>query len=208
METLVVGDLHGQVEIVFKVLKLDMPTIFIGDYLDSFNRSVHDQVNTIMAVRDAIESGQAVGLLGNHELSYFVPGMRASGWHYATESHMMHFDYSMFKDYTYAEGFFISHAGISQRLLDSNGITADEYIEAAQFNEIGRYRGGRHTCGGLFWCDWNKEFEPVEGLPQIVGHTRGDLIRAKGNSYCIDCLEDTKPQVLAIKDGQARVVTL
>lgn len=25
--------------------------------------------------------------------------------------------------------------------------------------------------GGIFWCDWNKEFQPIKGLHQIVGHT-------------------------------------
>lgn len=51
----------------------------------------------------------------------------------------------------------------------------------------GRARGGTATVGGPLWLDWEKEFEDIPGLPQLVGHTRGEAIRRKGDSWCIDC---------------------
>lgn len=35
----------------------------------------------------------------------------------------------------------------------------------------GRSRGGINGAGGLIWCDFEREFYPVAGLHQIVGHT-------------------------------------
>lgn len=48
--------------------------------------------------------------------------------------------------------------------------------------------------GGLFWCDFRQEFEPVPGLTQVFGHTAsgGDTIRRVADSYCIDCLDRSK----------------
>lgn len=32
-------------------------------------------------------------------------------------------------------------------------------------------RGGVQSVGGIIWLDWVREFTPVSGLNQIVGHT-------------------------------------
>lgn len=45
--------------------------------------------------------------------------------------------------------------------------------------QCGRGRGGIARIGGIVWADWNREFEPIEGLNQIVGHTPGDDVRTK-----------------------------
>jgi len=56
-----------------------------------------------------------------------------------------------------------------------------------------------NTVGGIFWCDFNAEFEPIEGLNQIFGHTAGKNIRVRhtetSKNFCIDCL-DHKHQFL------------
>lgn len=208
MKTIVVGDLHGQIHIAEKALELGLPTIFIGDYLDSFTVSVENQILLLQVVLDAVKEGQAVALYGNHELSYMDDFMRCSGFKAATQAHVMHMDLSPLLYWVKREGFLLSHAGVSQRMLDATDETIEEYLQAGQYADIGYTRGGRSPVGGLLWCDWNQEFQPVEGTPQIVGHTRGNGIRQKGNSYCIDCLEDTKPQVVAIEDGKLEIVDL
>lgn len=45
--------------------------------------------------------------------------------------------------------------------------------------QCGRGRGGIARVGGVIWLDWNREFVPIEGLNQIVGHTPGDDVRTK-----------------------------
>lgn len=206
METLVVGDLHGQVEIAEKALSFGTPVIFIGDYLDSFTRSYEDQIRTLQVIIEAVRDGKATALYGNHEWSYLDPKMQCSGYNYHTARMVPHLDTDVLKEYVFAEGFLISHAGVSKKLLDAREQTLEEYLEAGEFKQIGRSRGGRDRVGGLFWADWNKDFEPLEDQPQIVGHTRGNIIRQKGNSYCIDVLEDYCPQGVVINNGSLEIV--
>ena len=208
--TLVIGDLHGQLEIAQKALDSIYPVIFLGDFLDSFTRTVDDQIQTLLLVLNAVERGNARALMANHEMSYMRPELRCSGWNPATQVHVSHLQYRMdmlLEDYIWCEGFLITHAGVSQRLLDALETDLDTYLSTGDFDQIGRSRGGRAPCGGLRWCDW-REFEPVEGVDQIVGHTRGRVIRTKGNNWCIDVLEDREPQGLLIQDGTARIIHL
>ena len=202
MQTIVVGDLHGQLNIAKKAMEQDMPVIFIGDYLDSFTVPVGTQVELLRYVLDAVADGQATALMGNHEMSYLHTFMECSGYKASTYAHVMHMDLSPLKPYIFAEGFLLSHAGVSQRLLDHHDITLDDYLEEGLFNQIGRVRGGSAHVGGLYWCDWRDEFQPIDDVPQIVGHTRGDHIREKGGSYCIDVLEDGAVQFGCIDDGE------
>lgn len=149
-----------------------------------------------------------MALMGNHEMSYVHDQYRCSGHKGATKSHVMHMDLSPLKDYVFAEGFLISHAGVSQEYLDTYDISLDEYLEAGEFDQVGYVRGGRHEVGGLRWCDWRYEFAPIENQPQIVGHTRGQIVRNKGNSYCIDVLEDDNTSVVLIEDGNIEIVDI
>lgn len=208
MKTLVVGDLHGRLEIAQRALDTDYPVVFIGDYLDSFNRSVNDQVETLKLVLDAAGEERCTALMGNHEMSYVHDSHRCSGFKAATHMHVKHMDLSALKDYVFVEGFLISHAGVSQRLLDYFELTLDEYLDSNNFEQVGCTRGGRYPVGGLRWCDWRDEFAPIADQPQIVGHTRGKIIRQKGNSYCIDVLEDDSNNVALIDNGELEVVDL
>lgn len=222
MKTMVVGDLHGQHELALAALDTGYPVIFIGDYLDSFTRSPVEQIQTLKLVLEAIKAGAARGILANHETSY-TKNQRCSGWNPSTqlgvdqiivdtghtdpETFQRKSDIDLLEDYIWHEGFLISHAGVSQRYLDLHKITLEEYLAAGDFEQVGRARGGR-GIGGLRWCDWNYEFEPVPGVKQIVGHSRGNSVRERDGNYCIDCLEDTEPQVVLIEDGQLEVVNL
>lgn len=207
---LVIGDLHGQIEIAQKALDSIYPVIFLGDFLDSFTRTVEDQINTLQLVLNAVAGGNARALMGNHEMSYMRPESRCSGWNPITQSYVTHLQNRMemlLEDYIWCEGFLLTHAGVSQRLLNALETDLDTYLSTGHFDQVGSLRGGRAPCGGLRWCDW-REFEPVEGVNQIVGHTRGRVIRTKGNNWCIDVLEDREPQGLLIQEGKAKIVHL
>ena len=215
MTTLVVGDLHGQHEIAMKAIKLandnNWQLVFIGDYMDSFSRSIDDQVQTVRVVRDAIGTGLAIGLLGNHELSYMYPFMRCGGYNSVKQIYMNNFiaDFNtMFKPYYWADGFLISHAGVSLELLELLEIDLATYLESVNHFQIGYSRGGNVTTGGLYWCDWEYEFVPIPGISQVVGHTRqkGGVIAEKEGNYCIDVLEDSDRKYgLLLDNGMATV---
>lgn len=218
-DTLIVGDLHGRFEIVKKALDSGYSCVFIGDYLDSFDRSIPDQINTLMMILEAVEEDpeKYTMLLGNHELSYLDDTMRATGYKRATEYHLLHGLASRLrkhaKPYVWVGQYLISHAGVSQLLLDAHGITLDEYLDLGVFNDIGGARGGRAKIGGLYWCDWFEEFEPIPGTPQVVGHTgrRPDEVNKgvleREGSFNVDCFEhveeflllaDTGPKIIEI----------
>jgi len=214
--TIVVGDLHGKHKIVDAVLALNQPVVFIGDYLDSFCESFDSQIKTITKVLDAVENGKAIALMGNHEMSYLNPDMKSSGYNDSMSSLLMS-DFrngktirsamhELLLPYYFAEGFLISHAGVSNKILKYTNATLDEYLDERKFGDIGWARGGDSRIGGLYWCDWDEEFEPIPYQRQIVGHSvRSDgKIGVKMNSYCIDVLDHgykTKT-IVEIKDGR------
>ena len=45
----------------------------------------------------------------------------------------------------------------------------------------GHGRGGMQRVGGITWCDYTREFFPVQGINQIVGHTP----QMQGPTWCI-----------------------
>lgn len=210
---IVVGDLHGQYEIVEAILAKDgYKVCFIGDYLDSFDRQMIEQLHTLNLVLGAIrkEPDRVWGLKGNHELSYLDPKMQCSGYSYELQNQINYtVDMSPLLDYIWVDDWLISHAGVSQKLLDALDMTLEEYLDAGDFNQIGRARGGRNPIGGLFWCDWWHELEPIP-TPQIVGHShhRPDGYPPgpvqKGNAWNIDCLGRTN-EVLVLDHNIAEV---
>lgn len=200
MKTLIVGDLHGKVEVVEKALAQEHPVIFIGDIADSFDRPISDHVKCFELIFKAIDEGKATCLYGNHELSYMVPSMFCSGYTNAMAAHMTgglkqemasRFDYFQF----YEPNILLTHAGLDKVIWDEYNLdlkslpqTLAEWVHDVDSPAywIGRIRGGSHKVGGIFWCDFNNEFTEVPELVQIVGHTRGRELRQIGNSYCID----------------------
>lgn len=231
MKTVIVGDLHGKIEMAMEVLSWGHNVVFVGDYLDSFTRNVDDQVKLLMLVLDSIEKNpdKVQGLFGNHELSYLVNGMQCSGFNGATHAHIIHLESRMLKllkEYTWIGDYLVSHAGFSSIFLPDvvkDGIKAEglqtmrSYLNSSLYDDnkysIGRSRGGWSACGGPFWCDWWSEFVPVDGLMQIVGHSAYRPQRlegvtgivSNGSNWNIDNL-DWNVEVLVIdEDGSVSI---
>jgi len=215
MKTLVVGDLHGRYEVAEKALASEYNVVFVGDYLDSYDRTSGECLDTLRLVTGAAQdpgrSGSVVALSGNHELSYL--GHTCSGYDGETASGLWEAWDKWLLDYVWCEGFLISHAGVSNNLLEWTGTTLGKYLNHSLLTEVGYARGGRVPIGGLFWCDWFEEFEPIPDTPQIVGHSGyrphgvSPGILQKGNSYNVDCL-DRVEEFLLIEDGKAEIITL
>jgi hypothetical protein len=212
MKTIVVGDLHGKYEIAEKALSKGFPVVFVGDYLDSFDRDIEDQFKCLNIVLDACRKGKAQALYGNHELSYLVPSMQCSGFNRGTFLFIQDVDLSPLQNYIWVDDVLITHAGLSQAVLDDfDNVDAEDYlglcIENLYYQDIGYARGGSKPCGSIFWCDWDAEFVPIDGVKQVFGHTRGKDVRQKEDSFCIDCL-DTVEKVAVIEDGNISIVNL
>lgn len=223
MSTLIIGDLHGRVEIARKALDMRMPTVFVGDYVDSFGRSVKDQLATLTLVLDAIESrDDVVGLWGNHELGYTGVAPMCSGYSAAMAAHVIPLLRRMRKllsNYTVVEGtWLVTHAGVSYSWLPDEiphsleGVA--EYLDTCpdqHLHTVGRARGGFAHCGGPFWCDWHDEFIPTPNVRQIFGHSHNlppahERI-ASAKNVCIDWL-DSSTDVLCATDSWLEIVSL
>jgi len=69
--------------------------------------------------------------------------------------------------------------------------------------EAGFSRAGLQEAGGITWLDWQKEFQPIPDLNQIVGHSEVRLPEQKSTysskNYCLD----TKSRHIGIlEDGE------
>jgi len=216
-KTIVVGDIHGHVGSVEAALAEPHNVVFVGDYLDAFHQSVENQIRCLTLVLDAIEDepDRVVGLFGNHERSYIDRHMQCSGYNPVTQGHVTHLMDRMtanLKHYHWVGEYLISHAGIDRHLLDGLGLTAQEYLDAGDFDQIGRLRGGYAPAGGLYWNDFNGEMEPVPNLKQVVGHSYSkglyleDGVRLKdrngGQTWCVDNLGRVQ-EVLMIDGDRA-----
>lgn len=232
METVVVGDIHGKLEVTKKFLSMaddNTRVVFVGDYLDSFTESPDDQVECLLAVLQAMTSGKNVlALKGNHEISYLNPRQVCSGWKQVTQCLIDSVGKAYIEDnlleYVWIEGgdtpILISHGGVSALHFpkDPQDISVRDVEEWLLHSNnvagVGRARGGYQEIGGIFWCDWWREFEPVPAIRQIVGHSsarpRGayEGVVTNGDNYNIDCLDRVNEYLVIDDSGAIRVETL
>lgn len=238
MKTLIVGDVHGKVHVVERALAQEHPVTFIGDYLDSFDRTIEDHLKCMELIFAAIDAGKAKALYGNHELSYLIPKMSCSGYNPKMAKYVdaipsgdgapsdTRFEGGLRKQMAdrfvsflfYEPNILLTHGGLDKRIWDQYNLTLTTLPQAlAEWSNdvdspaywIGRSRGGIKPCGGIFWCDFEREFHPIPGLIQIVGHTRGQKLRTIGTeNFCIDYndyLHDLFYFDLPTDEGEVRV---
>ena len=197
------GDIHGKVEQVRRALDMEGNIIFVGDFIDSFDRTVMEHDECFRLVIDAIEKKKARAIYGNHELSYLMPDPHlASGWDKYRAAVVRKYESKirqLFDPYIIlTPEFLVTHAGLTKQLWKDHGLSIESLTHSlndwwpdkySPIHYIGNYRGGIQSYGGIFWCDFNQEFEEIPELTQIFGHTPGKGIRQLGKSFCIDCLD-------------------
>ncbi|MFA5394955.1 MAG: metallophosphoesterase [Methanogenium sp.] len=230
MDAFIVGDLHGDITF-YRLVKQKFPNeniILLGDLVDSFVCTRAEQINLVEEVIKDLEDKKVQCVKGNHELSYLFPErMKASGYAssfaarlipYFSKMHSLMSNYILDED----KAVLISHAGLTYRLLsfyktfilqsvpgESVEIDLKTFLEESCRDldnglvyNIGRSRGGVDSVGGIFWCDYFVDFEPIEGLTQIFGHTPVSEIKQKGNNWNIDCLPE-KSQIIHLKNDNS-----
>lgn len=235
MSTIVVGDLHGDVNIANDILDRfwvqSEHIIFVGDYFDSFEFSREDQLSLINNLISAQkrDPDKIVLMAGNHELSYLYPGMRCSGYSMAFQSQLDHtVDLKAYlrdnlKSFVFVNDWLITHAGVSLEWIPHNYREMDilDFLALAEKSEnqmmfqIGEARGGFDLCGGPFWCDFWKEFKSIPNVKQVFGHTswrpeKLDLdnvgILKLENNYNIDCLRHHREVLKINSDSSVEIV--
>lgn len=176
--------------------------VMLGDYFDKFERMSDPQlVEYFVWLEKIFRNKQIIPLLGNHDIHYLtnVRNYCCSGFDPRKVNIMdevfgkngcnfpKRFMYSLqVRD---EEVMVLSHAGVHTGMFGPfDDITKvetfdrlnDSMVEKFTLSEYdfrigpGRSRGGWETKGGVVWQDWNKDFLPIDGVHQIVGHTRRD----------------------------------
>jgi Calcineurin-like phosphoesterase len=198
---LVFSDPHQEIDKVEYILNKENydVAVCLGDWFDSFiHNSECDLKKTCNFLKKWIFKDNFYTCIGNHDISYLYDNNTTICSGYSPDKDRFIVDYfgnflpvirNKFKWYIWLSDFLCSHAGINTYHMNpmveltKDGVTKwlDEQIEYATpalihngFHWLygaGAARGGRQNIGGITWQDFDCEFEPIDGIKQIVGHT-------------------------------------
>jgi len=218
MRTLIIPDLHNEIDWVRPFIQQveHEVLVFIGDYFDR-EKTPDQTAHTAIWLKELLLTyPSAIFLMGNHDMHYRFPQnpyLRCTGFSWekaATINGILDkSDWQRFSLYTVQDGWFISHAGVSDVVFRPPGRALDlrwvkEACDRAMIHaQLGQRddvlepdggRGGNRREGGIIWLDWDL-LVPLPGINQIVGHSvdlevRGKHTDANGEfvsyNYCID----------------------
>lgn len=214
-----------QVETIIEAEGRDEKYAFLGDWFDDFNDSEEDARRTAAYLDNLASSlNDNDFYLGNHDAWYLwptVPGLRCSGNEYYKRREIQYnlhcgSYWDRVKLFGVEQGWLLSHAGFNPDLYrfwieDNAGaspelrqkdakISCTDVLKLGRVPDLlaaGRARGGPVPRGGVTWLDWNREFLPIRGVNQIVGHSRGARPRLNektteygevlSSNWCLDC---------------------
>ena len=191
--------------------------IFTGDYLDDFGDTPQDTYRTSKWLKKSLTDKRRIHLLGNHDVAYFGCGYQTANWsgwsEHKQEVFSQIFPPESFTDLPFslavqAGPWILSHAGFSggknSPLVGHPPHALLHWAQQARQNlqyhmqqrgsvpmllTCGYVRGGNSSIGGLLWCDFDREFVPLPGLHQIVGHTpetvRGCMLMPGGQNRTV-----------------------
>lgn len=198
---LVFSDPHQHIDLAKYILEKENydVAVCLGDWFDSFDfDSDYDVEKTCKFLKTWVPKDNFYTCFGNHDIHYLYdnPSTRCSGYTRHKDKLITHnlgnfmpFIRDKFKWYIWIDDYLCSHAGINTYHMNpmveltKDGITKwlDEQINFATPALInggghwlygaGQGRGGSLKAGGINWQDWRREFEPIDGIKQIVGHT-------------------------------------
>ena len=191
--------------------------VFTGDYFDHYGDTPQDAYHTALWLQRSLRDPRRTHLLGNHDIGYFACGRQNATWggwsegkHDIIAQIFRKQDFAAMPLHLAAQAgpWLLSHAGFCggrhSLLTDTPSRVLLHWAHQARLDlqhhmdqirtlppliGIGWHRGGDRPVGGLFWCDFDREFVPLPGLHQICGHTpdkvRGHLLMAKGQTRTV-----------------------
>lgn len=220
MKILAVGDLHGRIECLeravaeFRRKECDK-LILIGDYTDSFDRSVEDQIECLRAIAYYYNKygEQIEAIIGNHDHPAYVHNKRCTGTRGELAATFSKYYEKVHYRVAFEHGdYLFTHAGINQLWWNRHQTKFDFMQEKfgplkkaetlnmlwdsrffPMFFEVGTAREGWSETGSIFWSDRGEnERWRVTGFNQVVGHSPcAEIINTNlhgSKIYYIDCL--------------------
>ena len=190
---------HEMAERIIKHVGAD-EVIFLGDLFDNFNDTPAMVESSARWLKWSVNQPNRIHIFGNHDYQYAYDykKLRCSGyegWKYniirdiVSTNTWNKIKWWYFLDNTWL----LTHAGLTSYNLpftshgtreefykNINTYLEEELIKA--FRKIangeltwifgaGHARYGSFPYGGITWCDFIHEFQPIGGLHQIFGHT-------------------------------------
>lgn len=232
---LIISDVHQEVEKLDKIINSESADInlCLGDWFDShFADSDEACERTAHYIKKFVANPKNITLFGNHDLHYFFDNKFAycSGFEnrkrdiidsvFGNDKEEV---ISRFGWFQFVDEYLCTHAGLWKGFIGpmvSGPETLADYLysqsldcsiklrsnQAHWFFGAGLSRGGSQKKGGLVWLDFDREFGPIDWLPQIMGHTyrkRGEIATfPKTKNYCIDT---NLSQWLSVMNGQIQI---
>lgn len=200
MATLIVPDIHEKLDRLLSIEERYFPKadriVMLGDFFDRFGPVDLDLVGRICGwIIGHMQDPRITWILANHDCHYFFrnAAFQCSGYEprkqEMIDANLPDGFREKFQISTRVGPYLVSHAGYTEQTLQycRPEIEAEALKRArvGSFDALfgaGRARGGHQLFGGPTWLDWNYEFEHIDGVPQIVGHTQGRAVRIKGPS--------------------------
>jgi predicted phosphodiesterase len=235
MRTLIVGDVHNEIDLINIILKNNDykydEIVFLGDYFDSYFGNVEHAERTAYWLKEKLSNSKYVFIWGNHDVHYrFFRNKYIQGSGYsrnkadAINKIMKTEDWNKLKFFYYSQNFLFSHAGINENMLHPlNGFDLTYLDKICRENYCNNLVSGEHSAifspgigrggflkkGGITWQDWDVEFIPIRNLNQIVGHSHSDNLRYKCYNNSININVDCLPNyLLEIDNGKLKEIKL
>jgi len=223
MKTLVIGDIHGCTKWKDHIEKTNPDkVIFIGDYFDSFNHSLVEQVHNFKEIlkykNDNFDN--TILLIGNHDYHYF-PNIneRYSGYQSsAFEIQKLITDNLELFQIAYEYDYYLfTHAGVSKIWCENVGINPKSDTIAFDLNELFKYKplsftfrgvdphGDSQLAGPLWIRPRSLKLYGIDDYIQVVGHTKRDNIELDKDYIFIDTLINSNQCLLLIEDSKFNI---
>lgn len=200
MRTLIIPDIHtnfGLAEYIIEKENAD-EIVFLGDYFDNWDDGIELATQTAEWLKESMTKPNRIHLLGNHDNSYRDPKHMCSGYLPIKKAAIdrIGINWKEIRLHVWVGDWLCTHAGLSNEFFVAyDGIDVNQFLNEFEDDKdlretlysVSGFRGGRDPNSGILWCDW-REFEPIPGVKQIMGHTVDDDVRNNGDNYCIDTI--------------------
>lgn len=193
MKTLIFPDIHLKQAKVDPIVDQENPdrVVLLGDIFDDY----HDSRAMNRKAAIWLKTCGYDWVYGNHDVHYMYPRndwVRCTGFTKgkADEINLIMLPEDWFRGnfFTMVGDWLCTHAGLHRRFLHRLVTNVDElkeWLTAEQrearralergghhwFAVPGEARGGMEEIGGITWCDFHLEFDPIPWLNQVFGHT-------------------------------------
>lgn len=209
---LIIPDVHNEVAAAEAIVAAHPGhrVVFLGDYFDAFGDGPVDAARTAEWLGWSIRQPGRIHLIGNHDPFYFGAG-RESCWCAGNSAAKRRAALPFLGEGAWealrvghwiTPSLLCTHAGLAAGLVRPTEPVAVQFerraadlLRACAADRAHRWldwgrRGGGDVVGGPLWCDW-KDFEPLPGLHQLMGHTphRSPQVRT-GADGCQNILLD------------------